>query len=77
MAERGRIKGGYDDYWMERMGCAGISRSTLLGRLNEAANECDYFAPSLSGINRLEYREQANFQKPQPLRRQLLRQCVD
>lgn len=46
---------GYDDDWMERMGCAGISRSTLLGRLNEAANECDYFAPSLSGINRLEY----------------------
>lgn len=45
----------YDQAWRERMGCDGISRGTLFKSLVEAANECDYFAPSLSGVNRPAY----------------------
>jgi len=46
---------GRNEKWMEMLGCAGISRGVLFDRLVEAGNECDYFAPSLSGINRPDY----------------------
>jgi hypothetical protein len=36
--------------WLKRMGCYGISNSELINRLGWAADECSYFAPSISGI---------------------------
>ena len=51
----------FDQAWRERMGVEGISRGTLFKRLIEAANDCDYFAPSLSGINRKEYEVHSYF----------------
>lgn len=46
---------GFGEPWMTRMGCAGISPAELNKRLNWAAQECTYFAPSLSGIHNPEY----------------------
>jgi hypothetical protein len=38
------------DDWMKRMGCYGISNIGLIERLEHAANDCTYFAPSVTGI---------------------------
>lgn len=38
--------------WLTRMGCLGISKHELSRRLEAAANECTYFAPSISGIQK-------------------------
>jgi hypothetical protein len=46
---------GYDDAWMKRMGVYGITRRELHLRLIEAAKNCEFFAPSLSGIHKPEY----------------------
>lgn len=56
---------GYDGAWMVNMGCLGISRRELLGHLRFAADNCDYFAPSLSGIHKPEY-EMHSFFRPRP-----------
>src|SRR5271157_1232994 len=42
--------GGLDETWMKRYGVWGISECTLLERLEEAAENCTYFAPSISGL---------------------------
>src|ERR1039458_10267369 len=44
-----------DGDWMETLGCAGIDNEDLHSRLLMAANECTWFAPSISGIGRKEY----------------------
>lgn len=54
---------GYDDAWMTRMGVAGITRRRLYERMTQAAEDCDYFAPSLSGIHKPEY-EMHSFFRP-------------
>lgn len=36
--------------WLRRLGCWGITRAELIKRLDAAANEATYFAPSVSGI---------------------------
>lgn len=41
--------------WMERMGLAGISMRALWERMEKAANNCTYFAPSISGLTREDY----------------------
>lgn len=43
------------DDWLERMGCAGIDMEVLHRRMKMAANECTFFAPSISGIIRREF----------------------
>jgi hypothetical protein len=44
-----------DGNWMETLGCSGITDEALYSRLQNAANECTWFAPSISGIGRKEY----------------------
>lgn len=44
-----------DPDWMARLGCLGIQPELLYKRLTWAANECTYFAPSVSGIIRPEF----------------------
>jgi hypothetical protein len=44
-----------DPTWMERLGCLGIQPELLYKRLQWAANECTWFAPSVSGIIRPEF----------------------
>lgn len=39
-----------DRDWRIRLGVEGINQAELLQRLNWAATECDYFAPSISGL---------------------------
>lgn len=46
---------GHNNTWMENMGCLGITREDLLNRLILAANKCDYFAPSITGISQNNY----------------------
>lgn len=44
-----------DDDWMGRLGCLGIDRTELYDRICRAAEECTYFAPSISGIIRPDF----------------------
>jgi hypothetical protein len=39
-----------DRDWRVRLGVEGINQAEMLQRLNWAATECDYFAPSISGL---------------------------
>lgn len=41
--------------WLTKMGCVGLSKRELRRRLEIAANECTYFAPSISGIPQSNY----------------------
>jgi len=44
-----------DDDWMGRLGCLGIDKCDLHDRIKLAANECTWFAPSISGIIREDF----------------------
>jgi hypothetical protein len=44
-----------DDDWMGRLGCLGIDKQLLYKRMCMAAEECTYFAPSISGIIRSDF----------------------
>lgn len=44
-----------DPDWMGRLGCLGIQPELLYKRLLWAANECTWFAPSISGVIRDEF----------------------
>lgn len=44
-----------DPDWMGRLGCLGIDKTELYERIRSAANECDWFAPSISGIIREDF----------------------
>lgn len=50
-----------DPNWMERLGCLGIDVELLRERLNYAATECTYFAPSVTGITRPEFELYSRF----------------
>lgn len=41
--------------WLERMGVSDIPKRILKDRILSAAKRCDYFCPSISGINRKDY----------------------
>lgn len=41
--------------WLKKMGCLGLSKRELIRRLEAAANECTYFAPSMSGLQQSNY----------------------
>lgn len=41
--------------WLKKMGLIGLSKRELRRRLEIAANECTYFAPSMSGLERDDY----------------------
>jgi hypothetical protein len=41
--------------WLKKMGCLGLSKGELMRRLEAAANECSYFAPSMSGLQMESY----------------------
>lgn len=41
--------------WLKKMGCLGLSKRGLIRRLETAANECTYFAPSMSGLQQSNY----------------------
>lgn len=44
-----------DPDWLKTLGCTGIHLNDLYNRLRQAANQCTWFAPSISGIARKEY----------------------
>ena len=44
------IKTANSEAWLKRMGCFNLPKKELINRLEAAANECTYFAPSISGI---------------------------
>jgi hypothetical protein len=46
---------GLTEEWLKRYGCLGIPRETLLKRIEEAAEQCTYFGPSLSGLTNPAY----------------------
>lgn len=46
---------GHTEAWLTRYGVLGITKSLLAHRLNYAALNCTYFAPSLSGIDDAAY----------------------
>jgi hypothetical protein len=52
-----------DPTWMTNLGCLGIQPELLYKRLNWAANECTWFAPSVSGIIRPEFSLYDRFDK--------------
>jgi hypothetical protein len=41
--------------WLKNLGCEGISKEEILGRLASAARACTYFSPSISGVVNPEY----------------------
>lgn len=45
----------HDEDWMRRLGVFGIDKELLKLRLENAANECTWFGPSISGIIRPEF----------------------
>jgi len=45
----------FQDDRSERLGCKGIDLASLQNRLVRSANECTYFAPSVSGLLRSDY----------------------
>jgi len=47
--------GGLTEQWLTRFGVAGIPRAILRDRIEEAAEECTWLAPSLSGLTQREY----------------------
>lgn len=45
----------HDKQWLKTLGVLGIPKTLLKERMERAANECTYFAPSISGIWRTDY----------------------
>jgi hypothetical protein len=45
----------HDREWLRKLGLLGIPKRLLKQRMLQAANECTYFAPSISGIWRQDY----------------------
>ena len=45
----------HDREWLNKLGVLGIPRGILKSRLMSAADDCSYFAPSISGIWREDY----------------------
>ena len=45
----------FDDEWLKKAGCYEIDKKELRNKLKRAANECTYFAPSVSGIDWTNY----------------------
>jgi len=41
----------FNEKWLINMGCLGISFGEIKSRIIRAGNECDWFAPSISGIS--------------------------
>lgn len=45
----------FDENWLRRMGMYNITYGELRDRLTRAANNCDYFAPSVTGLIKNDY----------------------
>jgi hypothetical protein len=48
-------QGRYDEPWLKMLGCLNIPRKILRKRIEDAATDCTYFAPSISGVWRQDY----------------------
>ena len=56
---------GFSADWLKRYGCEGIPKRTLASRILSAADQCDYFAPSLSGLIHSSYNLYGMFPRSQ------------
>jgi hypothetical protein len=55
--------GGLTEQWLTRFGVTGIPRATLRDRIEAAAEQCTWLAPSLSGLTHPEYDTYGLFRK--------------
>ncbi len=54
-ADPDAVCGAFDLAWRQRMGIEGITNGLLHDRILRAGNECQYFAPSVSGLTQPAY----------------------